>query len=114
MKVLRASIAALAVLTGVLVLRPDVSAQQTESRILGTLKDESAAALPGVTIDVKSRDNGYSRSVVSDGNGSYVVTNLSPGTYVLDFQLAGFAPQTGVDEGIAMTADWARDIGLVA
>jgi nucleoside-diphosphate-sugar epimerase len=26
----------------------------------------------------------------------------------------GFVPRTSVDEGIAMTAEWARDIGLVA
>ena len=26
---------------------------------------------------------------------------------------AGFVPSTSVDDGIAMTAEWARDIGLV-
>jgi nucleoside-diphosphate-sugar epimerase len=36
-------------------------------------------------------------------------------TYSMDrAEKVGFVPQTGVDEGIAMTADWARDIGLVA
>ena len=36
-------------------------------------------------------------------------------TYSMDRAAkAGFVPRTGVDEGIAMTADWARDIGLVA
>jgi nucleoside-diphosphate-sugar epimerase len=36
-------------------------------------------------------------------------------TYSMDRAAkVGFVPRTSVDEGIAMTADWARDIGLVA
>ena len=35
-------------------------------------------------------------------------------TYSMDRAArAGFVPSTSVDEGIAMTAEWARDIGLV-
>jgi nucleoside-diphosphate-sugar epimerase len=35
-------------------------------------------------------------------------------TYSMDRAArVGFAPQTSVDEGVAMTAEWARDIGLV-
>ena len=36
-------------------------------------------------------------------------------TYSMDRAAkVGFVPQTSVDDGIAMTAEWARDIGLVA
>ena len=44
-------------------------AQITAATISGTVNDESAGVLPGVTIEVKNLDTGLTRSVVTDGNG---------------------------------------------
>ena len=63
------------------------AAQQTESRIIGTVADASAAVLPGVTVTVTSSSTGAVRTVVSEGDGSYTVTNLGPGGYVVRFTL---------------------------
>ena len=68
------------------------SAQQTESRIVGKVTDASTAVMPGVTISVTSVQTGAVRTAVSDGNGTFVVTNLSPGTYRIKFELDGFGP----------------------
>ena len=74
---------------------PDAAfAQQTESRIIGTLVDSSGGALPGVTVTVTSRETGAVRTAVSDGDGSYAVTNLSRGDYTVAAELSGFAPET--------------------
>ena len=116
MNALRAYAAIAMTVTLALVLSAGVAAQQTESRIVGTLKDSSAAALPGVTVSVTSPDNGLSRSVVTDGNGSYTVTNLSPGTYTLTFELSGFAPQARtvtLGLGQAMTLDVALSVAAL-
>jgi hypothetical protein len=69
-------------------------AQQTESRIIGKLLDESKAALPGVTITVTSKQTGAVRTAISGPDGSYAVTNLAPGPYTVTCELAGFTPQT--------------------
>ena len=69
-------------------------AQQTESRIVGRLVDDSKAALPGVTITITSRQTGAVRTMVTESDGSYVVTNLGPGTYTIQAELQGFAPRT--------------------
>ena len=69
-------------------------AQQTESRIIGRLLDDSKAAMPGVTVTATSRQTGAVRTVVSSGDGSYTITNLAPGSYTVLFELSGFAPQT--------------------
>ena len=69
-------------------------AQQTESRIIGKLLDESKAALPGVTVTVTSRQTGAVRTAVSGPDGGYTVTNLAPGPYTVTCELAGFTPQT--------------------
>ena len=66
------------------------SAQQTESRIVGKVTDASTAVMPGVTISITSVQTGAVRTAVSDGNGTFVVTNLSPGTYRIKFELDGF------------------------
>jgi len=68
------------------------SAQQTESRIIGTITDPNGGSLPGVAVTVTSTSTGAVRSVVSDEQGRYTVTNLAPGTYQVALELSGFAP----------------------
>lgn len=72
------------------VLPSMAAAQQTESRVSGKAVDQSQAALPGVTVNVTSRDTGGVRSAATDGEGVYTVTNLAPGRYTLTFELSGF------------------------
>ena len=70
-----------------------LAAQQTESRIVGRLVDDSKASLPGVTVTVTSKQTGAVRTAVTDADGSYVVTNLGPGGYTAQFELPSFATQ---------------------
>jgi hypothetical protein len=69
-------------------------AQQTESRITGKVLDQSQAALPGVTVNVTSVSTGGLRSVQTGSDGSYAVTNLAPGSYMVQVELAGFQTKT--------------------
>ena len=68
------------------------SAQQTESRIYGTITDPNGGSLPGVAVTVTSAATGAPRTAVSDEHGRYSVTNLAPGTYHVAVELNGFAP----------------------
>lgn len=69
-------------------------AQQTESRVVGRLLDDTRAAMPGVTVTATSRQTGAVRTAVTTEDGSFAITNLGPGTYTIAFELAGFATQT--------------------
>jgi hypothetical protein len=81
------------------------SAAFAQSAITGTIKDVSGAAMPGVTVEAASPVLIEKvKSVVSDGNGSYRITDLRPGTYSVSFSLPGF--NTFRREGLELTADF--------
>ncbi len=93
-----------------------LAAQQTESRIVGRLVDDSKAALPGVTVTVTSKQTGAVRTVVTDADGSYVVTSLSPSVYTLQFELTSFATQArevSLGVGDVRTVDVTLGVGGV-
>jgi hypothetical protein len=58
----------------------------------GTVKDQSDAVLPGVTVTVTSPGLQGTRETVSDGNGVYTLPALPPGVYTVRFELQGMAP----------------------
>ncbi len=80
-------------------------AAQATAQLSGTVRDESGAVLPGVTVTVTQTDTGAARTVVTDGSGSYVIPNLPTGPYRLEVSLAGFRTyaQTGIVLQVAAT-----------
>jgi carboxypeptidase family protein/TonB-dependent receptor-like protein len=73
---------------------PAVVAQQTESRIIGKVTDQTDASLPGVTVNATSKETGVVRSITTDASGNYAITNLGPGGYTVQVELSGFQPRT--------------------
>jgi hypothetical protein len=67
-----------------------LSAQQGTSTIGGTVADEGAGVLPGVTLTLTNEATGLIREVISEAGGSYLVPALPPGRYHLAAKLAGF------------------------
>ena len=80
-----------------LLLSADAWAQATAA-ISGTVRDQSAAVLPGVTITATQQETGVVRITVSNDTGSYSLPNLPLGPWRVEAELAGFNTftQTGV------------------
>ncbi len=77
-------------------------AQATTATILGRVQDTTGAVLPGVTVTVTNLETGINRTLVSDDQGRYVMTQLALGdNYEVKGELAGF--QTFIRRGIALT-----------
>jgi len=73
---------------------------QATAQLNGRVTDESGAVLPGVTVTATQTDTTFTRSVVTDGTGNYVITNLPTGPYRLEISLQGF--RTYVQTGIVL------------
>ncbi len=80
-------------------------AQQTTGNIAGRVLDDQGAAIPGVTVTAKSAATGFTRSEVSDGEGSYRLSSLPVGTYDVTAELQGFTTvsRKAVDVNIGQT-----------
>jgi hypothetical protein len=65
-------------------------AQSTSGRILGTVTDQSGAAVPGASVTITDVQRGISRTVASDSAGAYAAPNLEPGMYTVKIESKGF------------------------
>jgi hypothetical protein len=76
-------------------------AQGATAAISGTILDQSGAAIAGASITVRNIGTAFTRTVVSDDQGRYVVPELPIGDYEVEGSLPGF--QTVVRRGIVLT-----------
>jgi hypothetical protein len=67
-----------------------VLSQSTYGTIVGTVRDQSGALIPGCIVTVENTDTSVRRSAVADDAGSYVAPNLEPGTYKVKMEMPGF------------------------
>src|SRR6185437_10389624 len=68
--------------------------------ILGTVHDQSGAAVPGAAVAVTNLGTNVSQTVKSGQDGNYTVVNLIPGEYRVRIELQGF--DTAVITGLTL------------
>ena len=87
-------------------------AQSTTGRILGTLTDQSGAAVANATVTVTDVQRGTSRVLTTDETGSYVAADLQPGTYKVRVEAKGFKAVERPSVQIEVATDVRADFGL--
>lgn len=65
--------------------------QVDQGRIVGTVKDQTGAVIPGATITVKNERTGEVRTTTSTQEGTFLVTNLKPSLYTVTASAGNFA-----------------------
>ena len=70
------------------------------AQVSGVVRDAGGGALPGADVTITKTDTGAVRSVVTSGDGSFIIPNLAVGPYQLRVALAGFT--TYVQDGIVL------------
>jgi hypothetical protein len=77
-------------------------AQVLSGTIVGTVSDESGAALAGASVTLRNTFTDFSRTVTTNASGQYVAPSIPTGDYAITTEKAGFG--TLVREGIELTA----------
>lgn len=77
-------------LVGVLVLASPLLAQQGTSELRGRVSDQQGAVLPGVTVVVRHQESGLFRESVTSGDGTFLMSGMTPGVYEVTAELSGF------------------------
>jgi len=82
------------VLSVAILIATAAMAQVTTGRLIGTITDQNAVPLPGVTVTVNSESLlGGQRSAVSDAAGEFSILGLPVGIYTVNASLPGFVTQ---------------------
>src|SRR6516162_4993952 len=81
--------------------------QADQGKISGTVKDQSGAVIPGVSITVKNDRTGEERTALTGEKGDFLVIALKPSLYSVNAMLTGFAKSevTGVQVGVGQTVN---------
>jgi hypothetical protein len=85
---------AITVLCALLTTSP-LNAQTSTGRILGSVHDQSDAAIANATVIITDVQRGVSRTLATDESGDYFAPDLTPGMYKVHVEAKGF---NGVEE----------------
>ena len=98
----------------VMVILFSISAQgqSTAGRILGTLTDQSGAAVAAGTVIVTDVQRGTSRTITTDESGTYAAPDLQPSTYRIHVEAPGFKSVERLNIQIEVATDVRADFTL--
>ncbi len=109
-------LATLIVLSLVVALPSPVLAQTGLATITGIVMDSSGGAIPGATVTATNQATNVPYTGVTNAAGSYVITGVPIGQYVVRVELQGFkAAQSSVALSASQTArvDFTMEVGTV-
>jgi len=92
-----------------------IGGQAASGQISGTVKDSSGKPAASMTVAVISTERNISRTVVTDVDGLYRITSLTPGSYLLEVRQgdavrARRGRQEGHDRSVAQHGDSQSDV----
>jgi len=90
-------------------------AQELAATLSGVITDTSGAVIPHALVTITLNGvNGIAREVASDGNGNYVATNLTAGTYSMTVAAPGFETYKGKEIVLDVAEKHAVNVQLKA
>ena len=81
-----------------------VSAQILYGSIVGTVTDQSGAAVPNANAKITSRATGLTRDTKTNALGLYRFLDLPAGAYDVEITASGFRPYTQTGVGITINS----------
>src|SRR5438128_2630796 len=94
-----------------------LDAQVDTGTILGTIRDNTGAVVPGVTVTVRNQGTSFTQATTSSPAGTYVFTALKIGRYTVEAEHPGFRKEmhSGLDLNIQqqLVVDFDLSLGQV-
>ena len=87
----------------ILIASQSALAQTVVGRISGTVQDANGAGVPNASVKVVNSANNSERTVTSDENGFYTITNLPVAVYTIEAEAKGY--KKALVSGQSVTAD---------
>lgn len=78
-------------LAAIFLLAGTAFAQVTTADITGRVLDQNGASVPNASVTVRNTGSGQTRTVQTDDEGNYTITQLSPGRYEITAEAANFS-----------------------
>ena len=91
-----------------------VSAQTSAGRILGSVTDQTGAALSGASVVITDVDRGTSRTLTTDAAGEYAAPDLIAGHYKVRAEAKGFKSVERPNVALEVAKDARIDFSLPA
>jgi len=88
----------------VLFLAPALTAQVLYGSIVGTVRDATAAVLPGATVTITHNETKATRETTTDETGSYRFSTVQTGTYTVVVALSGMQTFTRNDVPVTLNS----------
>jgi Carboxypeptidase regulatory-like domain len=104
------SITALALL--VLVFSPSGWGQAVTATLLGTITDNTGAAVPGASVTILENATGIPHTSVSNESGNYTFPDLSPGSYSVSAEAKGFKKEVRSAVDLVVNTSTRVDLAL--
>src|SRR5215469_10136015 len=86
-------------------------AQNTSCALSGTVHDSAGAVIPNVKVTLTGEGNGFVRTVKTTSEGFFSFPDLTPATFTLSLEAAGF--KTYRQTRIMINADEQRSLGQI-
>src|SRR6202167_1392911 len=106
------SIRVLGILSLVFAFAVPLFPQTTMGRILGSVSDQSGAAVAGAKIVITDAQRGVTRTISTDDSGNYVAPELQPGVYKVRAEAIGFKTVERENIVVEVAQDLRVDIAL--
>lgn len=96
----------------------NLRSQKATAELVGTVRDPAGAVLVGAIVKLTDVDTGFTRSVATNGEGTYTLSSIPAGRHTLEVELAGFKRKR--IEGIVLQVnqrtrmDISMDIGEIS
>ena len=85
---------------GILAAAMPAIAQVQTATLVGAVRDNTGAVIPGAKVTVVNTETSFISETKTSAEGGYYVPYLSPGTYRITLEAAGF--KRNVQDGVAV------------